>query len=117
MDKPHKNLIAWQKSIELVKEIYDVSNSFPDSEKFGLISQIRRCSISIPSNIAEGSARGTLKDKKHFYIIARASLSELDTQLEIAKMLKYISKAKYNLIDTLMIRCDKLLYGLINKIK
>ncbi|MBU0559907.1 MAG: four helix bundle protein [Bacteroidetes bacterium] len=115
MDKPHKKLLAWQKAIELVENIYHLTQSFPQDEKYGLTSQIRRSAVSIPSNIAEGTARSTVKDKFHFLIIARGSLSELDTQLEIAKKLNYTSADDYMFVDNLMDECARLLQGLINK--
>ncbi len=113
MDKPHKKLIAYQKAMLLVVEVYKITETLPKSEQFGLISQIRRSAVSIPSNIAEGSARKTVKDKNHFYIFARGSLSELDTQLEICRNLNFIREQNLKVIDHLMIECDKLLYGLI----
>lgn len=75
----HKDLKVWQKGIELVKVIYDVTISFPNAEQFGLISQIRRCAVSIPSNIAEGSGRNSNKELIHFLNITLGSASELET--------------------------------------
>jgi four helix bundle protein len=80
MEKSHKRLEVWQKSIQLTKVVYEVTSKLPADEKFGLVSQMRRAAVSIPSNIAEGSARQTNKDALHFFAIARGSLSELDTQ-------------------------------------
>ena len=77
--RPHRKLIAWQKAIELVTEIYKITESFPRTEEFGLSSQMRRAAISVPSNIAEGLTRKTNKDKVHFLNIAQSSLSEIDT--------------------------------------
>ncbi|MDE3057166.1 MAG: four helix bundle protein [Bacteroidota bacterium] len=87
----HKNLTVWQEAMKPVAAVYEITKHFPDEEKFGLISQMRRSAVSIPSNIAEGAARQTTKDSLDFYIIARASLSELDTQLELCNLLKYLS--------------------------
>src|SRR5438309_127780 len=89
MERPHKRLIVWQKSIDLTERVYRLSDKFPSEERFGLASQMRRAAASVPTNIAEGAARSTDKDKVHFYIIARGSLSELDTQREIIKRLGY----------------------------
>ncbi|MFM9905978.1 MAG: four helix bundle protein [Pyrinomonadaceae bacterium] len=83
-DGSYKSLIVWQKSIHLVKIIYQLTNVFPNEEKFGLISQIRRAAVSIPSNIAEGQARRTTGDYIRFVSIAEGSLAELETQLIIA---------------------------------
>lgn len=79
-----KGLRIWKLSVDLAKEIYKLTNEFPENEKYGLISQMQRASISIPSNIAEGSGRGTRKDFIHFLIQARGSLFEILTQLELS---------------------------------
>lgn len=91
----YKKLIVWQKSIVLTKSIYDVTKDFPRDEQFGLVSQMRRAAISIPSNLAEGSRRRTDKDKNHFYSIAFGSASELETQIEIVSELGFITKEIY----------------------
>ncbi len=85
----YRDLIVWQKSLVLVKLVYELTNRFPDSEKFGLVSQMRRSAVSIPSNIAEGRYRGTKKDYCQFLTIAFASGAELETQVEIAVMIFY----------------------------
>lgn len=97
----------------LVKAVYDVTAHFPRDEAFGLTSQMRRAAVSIPSNIAEGVARGTPREYVHFLNIARGSLSELDTQLDIACMLKYLSPehAVFEQINTV----GRLLSGLHKK--
>ena len=86
--KSYRELIAWQKGMELVVEVYRISRLFPDDERFGLISQIRRAAVSVPSNIAEGHARPTA-DFVRFLNIARGSLSEVETLLEISRRLKF----------------------------
>lgn len=83
-DRPHYNLQAWQVSMQLVTLVYTWSNSFPSEEKFGLLSQIRRAAVSVPSNIAEGAARSGSREFAHFLSIARGSLSEVETQYLIA---------------------------------
>lgn len=88
--KSHNDLKVYQEAMDLVIEIYSITNNFPDSERFGLISQIRRCSVSIPSNIAEGAARESKKEFIRFLYISLGSASELETQLEISKRLKFI---------------------------
>jgi four helix bundle protein len=87
----HYDLDAWQVAIDLVKDVYCLTASFPAHENFVLTSQIRRCAVSVPSNIAEGSARLTAREFIHFLGIARGSLSELDTQLIIARELGYLT--------------------------
>lgn len=88
----HKKLTVYQYSIDLVKEIYTLTESFPTSENFGLTSQLRRASVSIPSNIAEGSARSSDAERKRFLQISRSSLVEVDTQIEIGLALNYLSE-------------------------
>lgn len=86
--KSYKELIVWQRSIELVEEIFILTGNFPKSELYGIVSQIRRAAISIPSNIAEGYGRKSTKEYSQFYSIAYGSALELETQLIIAKKLK-----------------------------
>jgi four helix bundle protein len=88
MNKPHKKLDAWATAVELAQQIYKITDCFPDKEQFGLTIQLRRAAISIPSNIAEGAARRTKREFIQFLSIAKGSLSELDTQLELARRLK-----------------------------
>ena len=87
--RPHHRLHVWQEAMALVRRVYEVSASFPADEKFGLITQIRRSAVSVPSNIAEGAARGSRREFSQFLVIARGSLSELETQLRIARDLGY----------------------------
>jgi four helix bundle protein len=90
-----ENLLVWQKSRALTKEIYKLTSTFPKEEAFGITSQMRRCSLSIPSNLAEGSSRRTNKDKARFAEIAFGSGLELLNQLIIALDLNYIEESKY----------------------
>ena len=85
----HHNLDVWKDAMRLVTDVYQLTTHFPDSERFGLISQMRRCAVSVPSNIAEGAARGSNADFLRFLYIARGSLSELETQLLIAAQLNF----------------------------
>ena len=96
----HKKLEVYKKSFELVKQIYKLTIDFPNSEIYGLTSQIRRAAVSIISNIAEGSSRKSSIERKRFYEISRSSLVELDTQIDIAVALGYI-KSDFNEIKQL----------------
>jgi four helix bundle protein len=93
----HKNLEVYKFSLALVKEIYKHTKLYPKEEQFVLVTQLRRAAISVSSNLAEGAARLSSKEKKRFYEIARASLVEIDTQIEISLMLEYLRKE--NIID------------------
>lgn len=90
--KNYKDLIAWQKAMDIVEFVYNATNNFPNEEKYVLTSQIRRSAISIPSNIAEGSSRSSTKEFIRFLDIAKDSLKELETQMLIAERLKLIDK-------------------------
>jgi len=91
----YKNLIVWQKSVELAVEVYELTDRFPKSEIFGLTSQMRRAAVSIPSNIAEGRRRLTQKEFIHFLTISYGSGAELETQLEISKKLSFSKNLNY----------------------
>ncbi len=92
--RPHHNLKAWQDAMALVRRVYELSSKFPRDERFGLTAQVRRCAVSVPSNIAEGAARASSKEFAQFLIVARGSLSELDTQLRIAHDLDFAGASK-----------------------
>ena len=87
----HKDLIVWQKSMLFVEEIYSLTKGFPDEEKYGLTAQLRRASVSIPSNISEGAARHGKKEFEHFLYMALGSAAEVETQLELAQRLHFAS--------------------------
>ena len=93
-----RDLEVWKSSVILVKNIYLLTESFPNTEKFGLVSQITRCAVSIPSNIAEGSSRTSQKDFSRFLQISLGSAFELETQLEIAKEINFINEKEYSII-------------------
>ena len=93
--KTYRDLFVWQKSMLLVTEIYKISKSFPKDETYGLVSQMRRCAISIPSNIAEGYGRKSTSDYVRFLRIAAGSLYELQTQMEISLNLGYLKRNKF----------------------
>jgi four helix bundle protein len=88
----YKDLIVWQKSMDLVVCLYGITAKFPRQEIYGLTSQINRCAVSIPSNIAEGSKRKSQKERERFYTISYGSGAELETQLEIARRLSLVDK-------------------------
>jgi len=111
----HKELDVWKKSMELVSLVYKISLRFPDAEKFGLTSQIRRSAVSIPSNIAEGSARKGDKELIQFLYIAIGSLAELETQYLIAVQLKFIESDKQ--LEDLITEVTKLLLGFKNYVQ
>ncbi|HAR99774.1 MAG TPA: four helix bundle protein [Candidatus Moranbacteria bacterium] len=113
----YKDLIVWQRSMELVVEIYKVTEEFPIAELYGIISQMRRAAVSIPSNIAEGRKRSTRKDFRQFLIIAYASASELETQIEISKRLNFIEVDKYTKTDALLLETIKMLNKMISSLK
>lgn len=93
MSRPHHGLRVWQDALGLVTRLYSVTAAFPESERFGLVSQIRRAAVSVPSNIAEGAGRGSRKDFVCFLMIARGSLTELDTQVRISENLGFLAHA------------------------
>ena len=113
MEKAHKQLKVWKESIELVRLVYELTNHLPLEEKYGLVSQMRRAAISIPSNLAEGAARQTDRDSLQFFVVARGSLSELDTQIEVIKALGLLKVEAYAPLETKMEMVDALLSGLI----
>jgi four helix bundle protein len=115
-ERPHKNLVTWQKAVELVTEIYRMTEGFPKKEEIGAIAQMRRAAISVPSNIAEGLTRKTKKDKLHFLNIAQASLSEIDTQIEISLRIGYVSQRVYEDAEARLTEVEKLLSGLARSI-
>lgn len=113
----HKDLIVWQKSMELVVETYTLTDQFPKSEMYGLISQMRRAAVSIPSNIAEGRRRGTKKDYRQFLIIAYGSGSELETQIEIARRLPFGKDLNYSKANNLLGEVMRMLNKMISTLR
>ena len=112
----YKDLILWQKSVELVMEIYGLTDKFPKEEIYGLTSQIRRAAVSIPSNIAEGKLRNSKKECRQFFLIAFGSGGELETQIEIAKQLPKTKELDYNRIDSLLVEVMKMLNKMISNL-
>jgi four helix bundle protein len=101
----YRDLMVWQFGISLVCQVYEVTSSFPKAEIYGLTSQAQRAAVSVPSNIAEGHARGTSREFLHFLTISLGSLAELETQLTIAHKLKYVDNTQLN---PLLSKCDEL---------
>lgn len=113
----YKDLKIWQNGIELVEVIYKVTNSFPQSELYGLTSQIRRSAVSVPSNIAEGWGRGYNVNFLHFIKIARGSLYELETQLIIGNKIKLITIEDFEKIQNLILIESKMINSFISTLK
>ncbi len=112
-----KELKVWQNARKIVKEIYLDTKDFPSDEKFGLISQMRRSAVSIPSNIAEGSGRNTDKDFKYFLNVALGSAYELQTLLFLSQDVGLMSHERMSELSTLLEEVQKMIYGLIKTIK
>lgn len=110
--KHFKDLNSWKEAHKLVLSIYKISKIFPEEERFGLVSQIRRASVSVTSNIAEGFGRNTQKDKLSFYTMAKSSLFEIESQLLIAKDLGYIKEKDFFEIENNINIVSKLISGL-----
>lgn len=117
MLKNFKELKVWQKSYELCLDLYKITNEFPEMEKYGLIAQIRRASISIPSNIAEGHGRDSLKEYIHFLYNAYGSICELETQILISFDLRYIKEEKFDIILESIKEVERMLMALIRSLK
>ena len=117
MGQSYRELIAWQKGRALVSEIYKITENFPAREQYGLTSQIRRAAVSIPSNIAEGQARHSQKEFKHFLSHARGSLAEVETQLILAQDLKFLSSSDSERLLALTAELGRILNALIAAIK
>ncbi len=115
--KNYRDLIVWQKAMDLVILVYQFTDSFPQKEVFGLTNQVRRAAVSIPSNIAEGQGRNSNRDFRHFLSIARGSLQEVETQLELARRLGYLRED--DLINISEVSCEvaRLINGLSRALK
>ena len=114
--KSYRDLVIWQKSLNLVDMIYDVTESFPPKEMYGLVNQLRRAGVSIPSNIAEGHARRSTQEFKRFLSIAKGSLAEVETQLIIANRRRYLFSDKLEEMMLLSEEISKMLVSLMNKL-
>lgn len=112
MGQSFRDLKVWKKSIQLTVLVYDLTGEFPRQETYGLTAQMRRASISVASNIAEGSARGTRRDFRQFVKLARGSNCELQTQIEIARQLRFGDQAKLSASESLSHEIGRMLSGL-----
>ena len=114
--KHYRELIVWQKAMDLVELVYERTKPFPREEQFGLSMQLRKAAVSIPSNIAEGQGRNTCGDFLHFLAVARGSLQETETQFLIAERLHYLKTEERELLFHLTSEAGRLIYGLSNSI-
>lgn len=115
--KSYKELIVWQKSMLLAKEVYILTKKFPTSEQYGIISQMRRAVVSIPSNIAEGYGRKSTKSYTQFYAISYGSALELETQTILAKDLQLTEAKYFTTVELLLVEVCKMLNSMITKMK
>jgi len=117
MGQTYRDLVVWQKAMQFVTDIYRVTKEFPREEQYGLVSQVRRAAVSIPSNIAEGQARYSKKEFRHFLSHARGSLVEVETQLLIAANLGYLASACALTLARQTDELGRLINGLANSIR
>ena len=110
-----RELIAWQKAMQLTKDVYVLTRAFPTEERYALVSQIQRAAVSIPSNIAEGAGRPTQKELVHFLSFSLGSAYELETELLVAEDLNYISEDQSKKINAEIVEVQKLVYSLMKK--
>ena len=115
--RSYRDLIVWQKAVDLVAEIYRTTNEFPDREKYALASQMRRAAVSIPSNIAEGRSRSTAKDFRNFLHTSLGSATELETQLIIAQRLRYVDENDFQTTSERLSEVCRMLHGMIKKLE
>lgn len=113
----YKELTVWKKSMDLVVLVYEMTNSFPKHETYGLVAQMRRSAASIPSNIAEGNGRGTRKEYRQFLQIAYGSGAELETQLEVMRRLHYGTEKAIATAENILTEIMKMLNSLLSKLK
>jgi four helix bundle protein len=113
----YSDLIAWQKAMDLVEEVYRATRGFPSDERFGLTSQVRRAVVSVPSNIAEGQGRASTREFLHFLSIAYGSLLEVETQIHIAHRLGYLEAQQKAVIMTTASEIGRILNGLSASLK
>ena len=112
----HRDLLVWQKAMDLVVIIYDLTADFPSNEKYGLVTQMQKAAVSIPSNIAEGRRRGTRKDYRNFLHMAYGSGAELETQCEIVRRLKFGKSEHLQKSETVLTEVMKMLNVMIDRL-
>jgi len=108
-----KGLLVWQKSMDLARLVYETTASYPSEEKFGLVSQLRRCAVSIPSNIAEGHGRDSFNERVHFLYISSGSSNELETQIILSRDFGFIDEVAFQELTRLNDEVSKMLSSLI----
>lgn len=111
-----KKLLVWEKAHRVVMKVYKLTNSFPTEERFGLTSQMRRCAVSVPSNIAEGCGRDTSAQLRHFLEISMGSAAELEYQILLASDLQYVSVDVYEEVNSDIIEIRKMLRSLMQRV-
>ena len=112
-----KGLLVWQKSMDLARLVYETTASYPSEEKFGLVSQLRRCAVSIPSNIAEGHGRDSFNERVHFLYISSGSSNELETQIILSRDFGFIDEVAFQELTRLNDEVSKMLSSLIYTLK
>ncbi|MDX8411652.1 MAG: four helix bundle protein [Mariprofundaceae bacterium] len=115
--KSHRDLDVWKRAISLARDVYTVTQTYPKEEIYGLVGQMRRASVSIASNIAEGAARKGAREFLRFLSIAAGSASELDTQIEISKQIGLANERDLNALQTATVDVTKMIFGLIRSVK
>jgi four helix bundle protein len=115
--RPHEKLDVWKKAVDFVVDVYKATEKFPADEKFGLTSQIRRASVSIPANIAEGAGRKSNKEFLNFLSIAQGSASEVSTEILIAYRLEYIESEAFTELNNELDNIGRMITGLANHLK
>ena len=113
----YRELRIWQRSMDFVVKVYEISANFPKEERFGLTSQLRSCAVSVPSNISEGAGRGTNKQFKRFLEISMGSINEAQTQIELAYRVNYISKEVHDILVDEALQIYKMILGFYNSLK
>lgn len=115
--RTYRDLVVWQKAMELAEQVYQATETFPTGERFGQVSQMRRAGISVPANVAEGFGRGRKAEFRRFLEIARGSLFELQTHAELARRLGWIAGKHLSRLRELSQEVDRLLSGLLRSVK
>jgi four helix bundle protein len=115
--RPHHNLEAWNKAVDLVIDIYKSTEAFPKEERYGLTSQIRRAAVSIPANVAEGAGRYSQREFAHFLSNAQGSASELETELIISHRLRYLDETTFSRLIEQLERIGRLITGLSKHVR